>query len=366
MENVTNIVNVSTTGMPSLVSDYDVIPKETMKLMKTICYLGVTPALVVCGLVLNSLCFVLFYKVQPKTSTVVMLSGLTLADFLFLLNGAVNSMMQATALYGRPFNREQRMVAVLFFSTYINTVPGKIGNCLTFCISVERLLCVLKPLKIRQYSTKKSAIIVVLSSYIFTMIACLPNLFLYEMTTIESNKTGQVVTKNILKATEYGKNERLTNAAYVSQESILYYIPVIGVMFASLATAVLIIVQGKRRAILSKGSTKLQKLNQEIQVTRMLLVVTSIFVLCKLPGTILRMIVFIHPDQTPFKYLNNTYEAAMAVIYVIMQCNSVVNFIIYYKTSTVYRKVIQKVFNFNMEAETRFISSSSSTVKTIT
>lgn len=321
---------------------YNVISPITVKNIKIICFLGIMPILVVSGIILNSFCLVLFCKVKQTSSTVVMLFGLTASDILFLLNGAVNSLIQSSTLYGWPFKQYQRMMVVLYFSTYINTVPGKIANCLTFFIALERLFCVTMPLKIRQYSTKGSAIVIVLISYILTMLLCLPNLFLYEADTIVSNRTGTVKTFTILKTTDYGKNEQLSNIMYILQEVTLYYLPVIGVSFASLATAVIVIIQGKRRVVLSTSSTTTK---QEKQVTRMLLTVTSLFVLCKLPGTILRMVVFIDPVMTPMRYKNNTYEVGMAITYVITMCNSVFNFIIYFKTSTTYRQIIQKMFH---------------------
>lgn len=145
-----------------------------------------------------------------KTSTVVMLFGLTVTDVWFLLHWAFLSIMQASVLYGYPLKQTGLMAAKLFFSTFISTVPGNVGTCLTLCISVERLFSMLLPLKIRQYSSKKCGIIVVCSSVVFTLIVCWPNLILYELNTV---KTGVVVSKTIIKPTYFGEYGDLAKAA---------------------------------------------------------------------------------------------------------------------------------------------------------
>ncbi|CAG2187844.1 unnamed protein product [Mytilus edulis] len=342
VENITNV-------QPLDRSDYLILQVETVRLIRNICYLGITPFLVIVGLILNSLCFMLFCRIGKRSSTVIMLFAVTVTDVFTLVNGGLNSVFYASQTYEVPLTKNQQRLAAPIYSTYLNSLPGRIGNFIIFLISLERLFCVLQPLKIRMYSTKRNSYIAVCVAFILPAASGIPNLFLYNTEKVYSNITGQFTT--VLRATSYGKDKELTNAVYITQEILWRYIPVIGVTVASSITAMLVLLNAKRRLVMAKASIKSrsesQTMNTESQVTRMLLVVTVVFVLCQLPGTILRMIINIHPAMTAMRYLNNIYEVAFPITYVMLLINSVVNFIIYYNTSTIYRTKIRQMFNWS-------------------
>ncbi|CAG2203970.1 unnamed protein product [Mytilus edulis] len=346
--NWTCVENISS-DQPLERSEYMILPVETVRLIRNICYLGIIPFLVIVGLILNSLCFMLFCKIGKRSSTVIMLFAITVTDVFTLVNGGLNSVFYASQTYEVLLTKDQLRLTVPIYSTYVNALPGKIGNFIIFLISLERLFCVMQPLKIRLYSTKRNSYIAVCVAFILPAVSSIPNLFLYNTEQVYSNITGQLTT--VLKATSYGKDKEITNAVYITLEILWRYLPVIGVTVSSSITAMLVLLNAKRRLIMAKDSRKSrpesQTMNRESQVTRMLLIVTAVFVLCQLPNTILRMIINIHPAMTSMRYLNNVYEIAFPITYVMLLINSVVNFIIYYNTSTVYRAKIRQMFNWS-------------------
>ncbi|CAC5356079.1 unnamed protein product [Mytilus coruscus] len=346
--NATCVDNI-TTVRPLGKLEYLILPVETVRLVRNICYLGITPCLVIIGLILNLFCFMLFCKIGNRSSTVIMLFAITVTDVFTLVNGGLNSVFYASQTYEVPLTKDQKRLTAPIYSTYLNSLPGRIGNFIIFLISLERLFCVLQPLKIRMYSTKRNSYIAVCLAFILPAVSGIPNLFLYDTEKVYSNITGQLTT--VLKATSYGKDKKLTNTVYIAQEILWRYLPVIGVTVSSSITAMLVLLNAKRRFKMATASIKSrpesQTINRESQVTRMLLVVTIVFVLCQLPGTILRMIINIHPSMTPMRYLNNVYEVAFPITYVMLLINSVVNFIIYYNTSTIYRATIRQMFNWS-------------------
>lgn len=320
-------------------SGYYVIPKETVQLIKTLTFYGIIPVLVLVGLVLNTLCCIMFYKLKTITSTVVLLFSLAITDNIILLVAAMNSLSTASSYYQIPFTIQQRIQVIPYFDTYFNAIPARIGNTITLLISLERLFCVLQPMKIKQYSSKKYGIIAVAFVYIFTSTMCLPLLFIYQTKEIYSNKTASFVS--IIQPTELGRNEAFSDSFYVTMATLFKLVPVFGVMLSSTITGGVVLTSARRRVKMTTSS-QVTSNQKEMQVTRTLLFLTFSFFVCQLPTGILMIIIFI--GMTPYKYTSNIFEVAMSVGYIPQVVNSCINFIIYYKTGEVYRNEIKSLF----------------------
>lgn len=173
------------------------------------------PALVVLGLVFKGICLVMFQRIGRMTSTNITLFSLTVADILILFNGAINSILQAAVIYNSPITRQERLLFVRYFDAYVNALPSATGNTLTMFISLERLLCVLKPLKVHLISTSKEFVYVSLS-FILPVVTRIPNLFLYTTEEVYNNNTGSHTI--YIQPTTYGRNKELTNIVYMLLE----------------------------------------------------------------------------------------------------------------------------------------------------
>ncbi|CAG2254613.1 unnamed protein product [Mytilus edulis] len=192
--------------------------------------------------------------IGKRSSTVIMLFAVTVTDVFTLVNGGLNSVFYASQTYEVPLTKNQQRLAAPIYSTYLNSLPGRIGNFIIFLISLRGFFCVLQPLKIRMYSTKRNSYIAVCVAFILPAASGIPNLFLYNTEKVYSNITGQFTT--VLRATSYGKDKELTNAVYITQEILWRYIPVIGVTVASSITAMLVLLNAKRRLVMAKASIK--------------------------------------------------------------------------------------------------------------
>jgi len=321
--------------------DFYIIPAHIAQLIEDVNYLGVVTFLALSGYILNTICCVMFFRLKKKSCTVIMLIALALTDIFTLTTGILQVFMKCSDMYGKPFSKDTRTRMMPYVAPYITVVPIRIGNVLALLISLERLCCVMRPLKIRQYSTKRNAIIAVFLSYMLPIVLCLPNLFYLKTETIYMNSTRSFRT--ILRPTEFRKQLILTDAIYITTEILFRFIPVFVVMVTSIFIWVVIVVSGRRRlaiAIVRDQSSK------ESQVTRTLLTITFVFVFCKLPVTILRMIAFIQ-SETSTKSKNNVYDVLGFISYDLMLVNSVVNFFIYYFTSSTYNAEFKKLFNCN-------------------
>lgn len=337
-------------------NDFYIIPAHIAQWIEFVHYLGVITFLTLSGYILNTLCCIMFYRLKKKSCTVIMLIALAFTDILTLTTGMFQVFIKCSDMYGKPFSKDTRTRMMPYVAPYITVVPMRIGNILTLLLSLERLCCVTRPLKIRQYSTKRNGIIAVFLSYMLPIVLCLPNLFYLKTETIYINSTRSFRT--MLRPTEFRKQLILTDAIYIITEILFRFIPVFVVMVTSIFIWVVVVLSDKRRLAIS---TVRDQSSKESQVTRTLLTITFVFVFCKLPVTILRMIAFIESETTT-KSKNNVYDVLGFISYDLMLVNSVVNFFIYYFTSSTYNAEFKKLFNCNKTyqlplPETRTVSS---------
>lgn len=332
------------TGRRGFDPDYYVLTENIVKLVKIVCYMGICPGMIIAGIVMNTICFVLFWKAKAKTSIIVFLLTLSVTDVIYNIAAAVHVMLLATEFYNFPFTMDQRLRATPYFYSCIRLIPGRFGALLTLAISSERMLSVVYPIKIRQISKKRNAIITVIVLF-FTTVGCHAPMSQFNTTKrLYINATKSFVTT--ITPTEFGKNKNIVDLIYSINEILFNFIPVLGVMISCGITAFVVHSTAKLR---TKMTNKLPKAGLEMQVTRTLLVLIFIFIICKAPGTILSLIIFI--KMKPYKYTSNVYEVAMSIAYIPLVINSVVNLLIYYKTSTVYRKQIKQMFGFQKEKQ---------------
>ena len=319
--------------------EYYLIPPHITRIIQEVHYFGVVTFLAISGLILNTICCIMFFGLKKKSSTIIMLTALALTDILTLITGILQVFITCSEMYGKPFSKDVQIRMMPYVATYVTVIPRRIGNILTLLISLERLYAVIKPLKIRQYSTKRNAILAVVLSYMLPIVLCLPNLFYLKTETIYVNSTKSFIT--IIKPTEFRKQVVLTDSIYITTEILFRFIPVFGVLITSICIWFVIVVSARRRRSIAKIGGQS---TQEYQVTKTLLVIASVFVFCKLPVTILQMILFIE-SETSARPKNNVSQIVRYFAYDLMLANSVVNFFIYFNTSSTYNAEFKKLFN---------------------
>lgn len=323
-------------GRPSSRYDesYYVVPVDTVDLIKKVCFLGICPVMIIIGLVLNSMCFALFWRTKVKSSTVCLLLALAVADIIYVLNVGLNSLFVSSSYYDFPFTADQRIQAIPYFYSYFRVLPGRFGSILTLLISLERMFSVLKPIEIRQYATRKNAITAITVITVLTIVLNAPLAMFNRTEKVYINATKSYI--RIVVRTEFGKNTWLIDSIYVVIESLFGFLPVLLITISCSVTAAVVYTSAKRRSTMTTSSTKK---NKEMQVTRTLMALIFVFIICKAPAVVLGLIIFV--EMKPNEYDNNGYEVARTITYIPLVLNSVVNLIIYYYTSTVYRKQIK-------------------------
>ena len=339
-------------GLSPVDNSYNVLPEETVALIRKICFLGICPFLIVVGVLLNAICLVMFIKLAKTTKSARMILFLTLAisDISYISMEAVSVLFTSSTFYEFPFTEQQQIQAAPYFYSFLRLLPGRFGSLITLFISLERLFCVIQPLKIRQYSTRKNARIAILIAVVMVSILSSPMMLISQTKKIYSNFTGTYL--HIIVPTELGKNKELIDIMYIVEETLFSFIPVFGITIACTIIVFVVIRSSRQRTKMTQWMNKKQ--SNEMSVTKTLLSVIFVFIICKIPVCVLGIIIFI--NMKPYKYSSNIYEVAMAITYVPLLVNSAVNLIIYYKTSTVYRTEIKKMFRCTHTSTTELIT----------
>ena len=143
--------------------EYYVIPPHITRILQEVHYFGIVIFLVISGLIFNTICCIMFFESKKKSSTIIMLIALALTDILTLITGILQVFTTCSKMYGKPFSKDVQKRMRSYVATYVTGILRRIGNILTLLISLERLYSVIKPLKIRQYSTKRNVILAVVS-----------------------------------------------------------------------------------------------------------------------------------------------------------------------------------------------------------
>ena len=218
-----------------------------------------------------------------------------------------------------------------YLAPYVMIIPGKIGNILTLLISLEKLLSMIIPFRIRRYSTKRRAGIAVILSFIFPLVLCIPNLFFFSADTTYTNTSNSITFSVALRNTGFKYQDKL----YILQEVLLRFVPVFGVTVSSICTCAIVMSSARNRRTLSASQ---KRHSEEAQVTKTLLTITFVFVLCNLPLAILKSLVIAGIGTT------HATDVASVFLHVCLIVNSVVNCFIYYTTSSRYKAQLKKMF----------------------
>jgi len=308
------------------------ISAETYSTISDVCYRGIFPTLIGCGFVMNVFSLMILLPTKPRTSTSIYLIFLTVADIWILLNGVANVTIKILKI--------KRNTYSLVFASFINPVPGRIGNILTSIIAIERLVAVVKPLKVRQLSSKRLALALGVFVNLYVVIVTLPNAFLYRIVNVYNNKTG--TTKATMALTDFGKQKTLVDTFYIIVETLVRFIPVFIVTVATMSTLFYLLYSTKKRLVMIQRS-QIPHQKKELQITRTLLIVTFVFIVCQLPGIILRLVIFIEPNNALYSYKNNVYGLLTLLTYFLFLLNSCTNFVIYITSCAFYRKVFRSI-----------------------
>ena len=285
------------------------------------------------GIFGNTLVFVGFHKNSPKTSTSYLFKVLAVADNLVLVSMLPYEWLSfvlhnvVTIEYDIDLNLFVRQVSLYMYPICCMSILGSI--CVTTLLAVTRVIAVYFPL----HASRLCSIIrirVCLGVMAICTMSC--NLPLYFEYWIEKETYSNV-----------------TYIVYIESRRIALINICIRVIFYSViplsiitATTILLIVKLRSLAKRRRQMTSHQRRN--INVTRLLVAVLSVFLLCSLPYPIATFIYYLpHNIRTTFIRTMKFLDHIRTLLYMV---NSSVNCLIYTILSKEYRKVVTKSIKY--------------------
>lgn len=263
---------------------------------------------------------VLFQKNLRNSTTSIVLIGLAFSDLCFLVT---NFVRKSTCIF-KEYDQllaDEINATTFFYMFYLKTSFSRVSTLIVVLISVERLIAVAFPLKVKQIVTKKRMIASVMSIYalVFGSLSALPLQYTYTY----------IRGKPYISQTKFATENAVPLKAYNEYflPIVFRYIPVIIVI--TLNTVIIYLVRQSKRFQNTVGKQDQKRKDEQRKITRMLLSVAIIFLICLLPGDLLLLCSSTIDGFEFFGTYHNLFMVLSDLCLMFEMINSSVNFITY-------------------------------------
>lgn len=279
----------------------------------------VFPVLTILGIVGNGMSIiVLMQKKMRDSTTSIVLAGLAFSDMMFLIFNAIRKSTAIVERYDQTaadtFN-----ATTFYYLFYLKTAFSRVSTMLVVVISTERFIAVLFPFKVKMLVTRTRMTLVVAMAYVLTLgsLAALP--FQYTYTYIR----GKAYISQTAFALKNVDSLKIYNEYFLP--IVFRHIPVVIVLILNTA-----IVVSLRRSNQFRHSTKDDKRKDEqSKITRTLLTVALVFLVCLLPGDALLVCSLVVEGFQFFGLYHNLFLALSDICLLFEMINACLNFVIY-------------------------------------
>ena len=311
---------------------------ETLEMTRFVLQKIVVPIVVCLGVAGNVTNMVILTRRSMKSSMNCYLTALAAVDILYLIfsltlsfihypTSGENQAYMQWFLYGRVFTDMSANVSVLLTVTF--TIERYIGVCL--------------PLKGRHLCTVKRAKVVISLVAVAAIICTVPELF--EMTINE--RTTDITPFLVAEYTEFALTYGYKMGYYWFFVTVFTFIPLIlicvfnGLLIHSVFKAVQIRREMTLTVPINKNNCCNPYSGEQQKITKILITVVLVFLLCQIPGAILLLhssyVELAHVQLSPQR--KNDLKIAGNCTNLLVQINASVNFLLYSVLNTKFRKL---------------------------
>lgn len=294
-------------------------------------YTGLFPIVNTVGLFSNILCFLVLRR-EKKDATRTLLLGLTVADINMNILGLYSCGVHIAMYY---YPRQGGLA--LYYNNGIGFIAmygwmRTIDNWLTTTIAIQRAIAVTFPLYLRTNCRIKSIYIICTFIVVVSFLLSFPYLFAHETRT---RSTGNGTSETYYVLGPVGRNKQLFSIFTIITEVVLFTLaPII----VTLVSSIIIISQLRRKTSTSNTITDDNKLRRDEQsrvITKTLMVIGFVFVVCITPFSLIRALKVIATGGTGFP--NNVFSLLSVICLFIESFSTSANLYIYIFFSAKYR-----------------------------
>ncbi|XP_060070144.1 FMRFamide receptor-like [Ylistrum balloti] len=333
--NSENLTSVNSGGDSSSRTNFYVIDASLMDILNKIILCGIMPPMCVFGVVGNILALVILIRNKPNRSTTIALIAIAIADLAFITTTIVNVVSLTIKTFYPEKARDISMKLIIPFSVYLSPLPGRISNLLVTLISLERLVAVTKPLKVKQICTKKMMLALSIVLPLSVAVLTGPKLWLYEVKelTLPDGNVTKIIGLGFI-----GRQKKLFEVYYIVSETLLRFVPMVLIILSNIIIIFVTCIHAKWRRQKQGYAVGKQSSGDERQITKTLLTITCIFVVCLLPSTVSRLMILFDPTSSFNKYSSNVHTLLTLLGLITETVNSSINFVIYVTMNSAYRR----------------------------
>ena len=226
---------------------------------------------------------------------------------------------------------------------------------LTACISLERCLCVVFPFKVKTLITPKRTLFAVITIFcvITVPIFCFYAI-LYKVYWTYDHETNR--TKLVVRYSGTPLADAIYDVNYFYKGLFLNLFSLILVLVCTVFLAIHLKINAQWRrgnsGLASKDKTPHKKMyGKDMRVVKTVLLIATAFMFLGTLSAIRHLVAFVRPDFRPVGGYRNLYLTISRLSFLLLQINSSMNFLIYYKTGTSFRKAVKEMLCGNNERQ---------------
>ncbi|XP_070194287.1 succinate receptor 1-like [Littorina saxatilis] len=339
--NVTGGCRVSDRQLPYLPwnNPDNVISMETQKLVTTVLSVFVTSICTV-GVATNVVNCIVYFKLGLTDRINLLLFSQAIADFVSCVYFFLVSVEYTCGLFLSDLSgfRQMREALTNSGATSMHGTVYVSGFISTF-IACERCLCITSPFKAQKFlRTSTTGVAVAMVTVVFMGLHYLvSSKFKFGCEYVPAIRASISV--------HYPSEFYLKNSGFVDILNIIVFglcLPFLFVITASITTVVTVV--KLRRAVTWRQSSATVIMEaREVALTKMLVAVSCVFIVCTLPNVISRVTQLFVPDVKLGGRKQNIHMLGIGVVYLFNAINASINFFFYYKMGSRFREVLQSM-----------------------
>ncbi|XP_025097648.1 uncharacterized protein LOC112565963 [Pomacea canaliculata] len=302
------------------------------------------PLVISVGVSTNIINCVVFTRQGLRDRMNLCLFVLALVDMTYLAYSLIFTLAFWIRLL-EPILGEEVYQKTYYYATGANFGFRETSACISVLIAVERCVCVVFPLRANNLMSTRTMGILLVAIVIGMQLAFVTTPIKRYVLPTYDNITGETRWRMVPSAA-WQNSEGLLRYDVIEDTIMMVIFPLATFILVSGATAITVV---KLRAAMSwrekTSSTSSDAQVQQVALTKMLVLVSCIFIASKVPWIALTVARIFYPDFSPSGRQSNVFRVAELIAFYFPYVHSAVNFFIYISRSSRYKSELRAICN---------------------
>lgn len=333
VSNLSGSHNFNRKVLRKLISDNDLV------IYLLVLFQGIITAVSMFGVTANVMNMVVFCKQGFNNTINISFFALAVSDFCNLMTLLWNNVL-FSGLFVLAGVRMSAHEMSYLTAGHPHICFTRITSWITVFITVERSLCIMIPMKIKQIVTPRRTTVIICAIFILIMLSFEPEYqtaYIDWKLDVNNNNT----YLGIIFTSDRNESEGVVFILY----SILGFVSFISVILFTLLLVVHLNKQSKWRTKVNVENAGTEAMStRERKTISMVVMIATVLIICYSPGVLLSLTTFYEPEFCIGGHFVNAFFAFWSFAFVFEAVNSSVNIFMYYHMSTKYRGTFDLIF----------------------